>query len=236
MDRRRFIAGASGALLTARTTGVLGQEGAGAMSYECRASIRQTAGPYLRPGSLFRSDIREDRPGVPLELAIRVVDSFTCRPASDCLVDVWHCDAGGLYSGFRNIVFDPDTQLPTDRFIDRQDRSYLRGHQVTGDDGIAKFTTIYPGWYYPRLTHIHVRVVARGQDWTTTDTQIYLPPDIEKAVFAREPYSKRGANPIDARKDGVVKGDDEAVRSLTARMRPASDGFSGTFDVVTSML
>jgi len=236
MDRRKFIAGAGGAILTAKTTGVLGQDDSVTMSYECHATLRQTAGPYLKPGSIFRSDIREDRPGVPLELAVRVLDNFTCGPAANCVVDVWHCDAGGLYSGFRNIVFDPGTRLPTDKYVDQQDRTFLRGHQVTGDDGIANFTTIYPGWYLPRLTHIHVRVVARGQEWTTTDTQIYLPSDVESAVFAREPYAKRGANPIDARKDGVVKGDVDAVRSLTAAVRPVSDGFSATIDVVTSML
>ena len=236
MDRRKFLAGAGGAIMTARTNDVLGQDTAGGMSFECRGTLRQTAGPYLKPGSIFRSDIREDRPGVPLELAIRVVNSFTCEPAPGCVVDLWQCDAGGFYSAFDNIVFDPATRLPTNAVIDRRDKTFLRGHQMTGDDGVATFTTIYPGWYFPRLTHIHVRVVVPGQEWTTMDTQIYLPADVEREVFSREPYVARGANPIDIRSDGVVKGDAEAVRRLTAALKPDGDGFSGAVDLVADML
>ena len=43
-------------------------------------------------------------------------------------VDVWHCDAGGGYSGGQG---DSGT--------------FLRGIQATGDDGLAEFATVYPG-------------------------------------------------------------------------------------------
>lgn len=236
MDRRRFLAGTGGAIVTAHTASVFGQESAGGISYACRPSVRQTAGPYLKKGSVLRSDIREDRPGVPLRLNVRVLNNGSCQAASDCIVDIWQCDAGGLYSAFDNIVFDPDTQQPTDRFIDQKDKTFLRGHQETNEYGVASFTTIYPGWYFPRLTHIHARIIVPGQEWATLDTQIYLPKDVEKEVFSREPYAGRGANPVDVRKDAVVKGDRDAVDSLTAKFEKDSDGFVGSIDIVADML
>ena len=232
MDRRKFIAGAGGAIVTAQTGQVFGQDAPGGISYECRESVRQTPGPYLKPGSQLRSDIREDRQGVPLRLDIQVTSNSTCQPASGCIVDIWHSDANGLYSAVDNIVFDPDTLRPTDDAIDRKDKTFLRGHQETNDRGIASFTTIYPGWYFPRLTHIHARIIVPGQEWATMDTQIYLPSDIEKEVFSREPYAGRGANPIDIYKDGVVKGDTVAVKSLTASLQPDSNGFVGRIELV----
>src|SRR5437899_4171142 len=65
-----------------------------------------TEGPYWVDEKLFRSDIRTDpatgtaRPGVPLNLTITVQNNSngTCGPLTGALVDIWHCDAIGIYS------------------------------------------------------------------------------------------------------------------------------------------
>src|SRR5918998_5648209 len=92
----------------------------------CALTAEQTEGPFYFDVDEIRSDIREDREGAELRLGIRV-RSEACEPVPDAVVDLWHCDAEGSYST------EPDT--------------WLRGAQVTDSDGVAEFTTIYPGWY-----------------------------------------------------------------------------------------
>jgi protocatechuate 3,4-dioxygenase beta subunit len=196
---------------------------------------RQTAGPYLRPNSPLRSDIREDRTGVAIQLELKVIGNASCLPVEDCVVDVWQCDANGLYSAVENAVFDPATYSPGGDSIDRRDEIYLRGHQRTDKNGIAAFTTIYPGWYYPRLTHIHVRVMTEGLEWSKFDTQIYLPAEIEKEVFRKPPYSARGPNPIDVKTDGLLKGDAGILDVLTMDLVPDSDGYKGRVEIVANL-
>src|SRR5688572_2736119 len=69
-------------------------------SATCRQTVEQTEGPYYFDADAIRSDIREDREGTRLALALRVRDAERCEPIPDALVDIWHCDAGGIYSGF----------------------------------------------------------------------------------------------------------------------------------------
>src|SRR5688500_10762368 len=104
----------------------------------CTQTAELTEGPFYFDVDKIRSDIREDREGAELRLGIRVRDAADCSPLSDAVVDIWHCDATGNYSA------DGET--------------YLRGAQVTAKDGVAEFTTIYPGWYPGRTVHIHAKV------------------------------------------------------------------------------
>ncbi len=108
----------------------------------CEATAELTEGPYYFDADALRSDIREDREGVTLRLGIRVRSAGDCAPIKDAVVDIWHCDAGGVYSGFEA----------------GEGERYLRGTQVTNADGVAEFTTIYPGWYRGRTVHIHAKV------------------------------------------------------------------------------
>ena len=236
MDRRKFIAGAGGAILTSHASSVFGTSNIANPNTTCRPTTRLTRGPYLIPSSPLRSDIRENSPGVPLKLELTVIDDLWCSPVSDFFVDIWHCNADGLYSGVDNIVFNPDTLRVTDQAINMKDKSYLRGHQVTGENGKAIFTTIYPGWYMPRLAHIHVRLVWRDVEWTALDTQLYLPADIEREVYQTTAYAARGPNPIGVERDIVMKGDAEAVRDLTVNLERDGDGYKGTFEIAATSL
>ena len=93
----------------------------------CTQTAELTEGPFYFDVDQIRSDIREDREGAELRLGVRVRDAAACEPLADAVVDVWHCDATGNYSA--------------------EGETYLRGAQVTNKDGVAEFTTIYPGWY-----------------------------------------------------------------------------------------
>jgi protocatechuate 3,4-dioxygenase beta subunit len=147
-------------------------------------------GPYYIPDTPFRSDIREDRAGVVVELALQVVDHQTSVPIRSALVELWQCDAAGRYSGY--LESDP-RELPNiprlllERYAPSDNSRFLRGAQTTGTDGIVRFTTIYPGPYTPRTRHMHVKVRRDGDDLLTTE--LFFPPDVDRSILARPPYS-----------------------------------------------
>lgn len=138
----------------------------------CVLAPEQAAGPYHLDDHLVRRDLREGKRGVPLGLRLGVVDVSTCRAVRGALVDVWHCDAAGTYSG-----------------VQGDDGSFLRGIQRTSSKGIAAFRTIYPGWYPGRTVHVHVQV-SLGGDVVHTG-QLYFPDALTDAVYRRSPYDRR---------------------------------------------
>ena len=154
---------------------------AGAAS--CALTPTATEGPYYIDVDNVRSDIREDRSGTRLRLATRVLDSDGCTPVKDALFEVWHCDAGGLYSGFEASSRGQGGSRSTDT------TRYLRGAQITNADGIAELTTIYPGWYRGRTVHIHAKVFVSSRDVLTT--QLYFDDTLTDSVYAAAPYRSR---------------------------------------------
>jgi len=127
--------------------------------------------------STYRSDIRDDRQGVPLVLTLTVVDAG-CAPAVGVHVEIWHCDADGVYSEYGTGV----------------GATFLRGVQTTDAAGKVTFTTIYPGWYQGRATHIHIQVYT-GTTVTRT-TQLAFPEAVNQVVYGGgSPYYTKGQNP-----------------------------------------
>ena len=141
----------------------------------CVLTPEMTAGPFILDGDKVRRDIREGRPGARLELATTVVDVSTCKPIRGAAVDVWHCDAGGTYSGFAQ--------------EETEGRTFMRGIQRTDRNGVARFTTVYPGWYSGRTVHIHVQVSAGGNVLHTG--QLFFPEQLTDAVYRSAPYRGR---------------------------------------------
>ena len=141
----------------------------------CVLSPEMTEGPFFLDGDKLRRDVREGRPGVPLQLELTVLDVSSCKPITGAAVDIWHCDAGGAYSGF--------AQEGT------EGRTFMRGIQRTGKGGLARFTTIYPGWYQGRTVHVHVRVYLGGEIAHTG--QLFFPDALTDAVYRRAPYRRR---------------------------------------------
>lgn len=237
MHRRQFISTIGGVMMAG--AGSLGGRALAATelampSAKCRPTLRQSEGPYLTPDSLLRSDIREDRQGAPLHLTLNIVDDFWCKPIEGAAVDIWHTDALGLYSGVNNEIFDYNSLQLSGASTDMRGTSFLRGHQVSGENGRVEFTTIVPGWYLGRLTHIHLRTIIAGLAWTSHVTQLYLPTEIERAIYETAPYIERGQNPIGIDRDLVARGDAEAVGELTVPLVKDGEGFRGEFELAVS--
>ncbi|MFT4039847.1 MAG: intradiol ring-cleavage dioxygenase [Thermomicrobiales bacterium] len=124
----------------------------------CLMTPELTEGPYYLDADLLRENITEGTPGVPLQLQVLVADSNTCTPLTNAAVDIWHCDAQGYYSG---VDANPGGGASGGAVVDSE--TFLRGIQETGEDGVAEFTTIYPGWYTGRTVHIHMKVHIDGE-------------------------------------------------------------------------
>jgi protocatechuate 3,4-dioxygenase beta subunit len=185
--RRRFVRNA----LTAATALELRQAavalGFSTQSEMCKIIAEQETGPFYLQDEMLRSNIRENKAGVPLALKIIVMDAQTCRPVAGAAIDLWHCDAGGIYSGFtkqnhpgsggppqegtppgfdaheRGFDDGPPRGFgppPAPRPTDKA--TFLRGIQMTAGDGSAHFETIFPGVYMGRTNHIHFKVRLGG--------------------------------------------------------------------------
>ncbi|WP_328748819.1 intradiol ring-cleavage dioxygenase [Streptomyces sp. NBC_00285] len=176
--------GAAGALTLGRKPGpATGAE----VCYKLTSET--TEGPYYIDADKIRRDITEDREGIPLLLDLKVIDTETCRPVRNAAVDIWHCDAVGVYSGYEAQsngggggpapTGEPPTGTPTGTPTGvptgpppggghqepTDDTRYLRGTWRTDKHGHVVFRTVFPGWYRGRCVHIHTKVHVDGE-WT----------------------------------------------------------------------
>ncbi|MGR6922320.1 dioxygenase family protein [[Actinomadura] parvosata] len=193
----------------------------------CSLAPSAQQGPYYFETRALRSDLREDRAGVRLRLAVKVQDGGTCRPLPGSVVEIWHCDAAGLYSGAETesrealsggdkIKIDPGEKFTDMRPSDG--RRYLRGAQVADADGIVRFTTIWPGWYPGRTVHIHVMVVVHGS--RALCTEVMFDEAINRRVLALPPYQGH-AKPRD-----TFNGNDPIFKErMLAHVTPDGDGY-----------
>jgi hypothetical protein len=144
----------------------------------CVLTPELTEGPFYVAGEKLRRDVTEGKAGTALLLKLTVVNASTCKPVKNASVEIWHCDAGGVYSGA--VANNPGT-------------NFLRGVQKTNATGVATFKTIYPGWYQGRAVHIHVKVHVAG---TVVHTgQLFFPASVTNVVYKRTPYSAHGTTP-----------------------------------------
>ncbi|MEZ0371737.1 MAG: intradiol ring-cleavage dioxygenase [Candidatus Sericytochromatia bacterium] len=152
-------------------------------STDCVLTPEETEGPYYIQSSQVRQDISEGRPGQALRLVLTVLNANTCQPIPDAMVDIWHADAEGVYSAYPG--------QSDSRSLDTTGKTFLRGVQVTGSNGQASFTSIYPGWYRGRTTHIHFKIHFNNS--TRVTSQLYFPETVSTAVYtAHSAYKARG--------------------------------------------
>jgi protocatechuate 3,4-dioxygenase beta subunit len=178
----------------------------------CAVTPSETVGPYPSLTDLFRSDIREGKSGTLLTLTIRVVDvSAACAAVPGANVEVWHVDAAGQYSQYGS----------------QAERTFLRGIQTTNSTGEVTFTTIYPGWYQGRATHIHVEVTVGGVSKKVT--QIAFPESVNDAVHKSGVYASRGTNPIANLADGIFA--DSLASEIVTPVGDAPGGYAANFQV-----
>mgnify|MGYP001817716177 FL=1 len=157
----------------------------------CTLYAQQASGPFYLDLDSIRQDITEGKAGQATRVALLVQDE-ACTPLRDLAVDLWHCDAVGVYSGFPNQLGGLDTTGET----------FLRGTQITDADGIVEFETIYPGWYPGRTTHMHFKVHTSSTMEATS--QLYFPEDTSAAVYGTEPYAARGQKDTSNDADGLL--------------------------------
>ncbi len=194
----------------------------------CVVRPEQTEGPYFVDEHLNRSDIRSDstgdflREGVPLRLKFHVakVVGSVCTPLPGAVVDLWHCDAQGVYS---------DVEDDQGRF-DTRGKTFLRGFQTTDAKGNVEFLTIYPGWYSGRAVHLHFKVRThpgsrRGFDFTS---QLYFDERFTDIVHAQAPYISNGTRDTRNEDDHIYR---RGGRNLMLSLVKNEDGYAGTFEL-----
>jgi protocatechuate 3,4-dioxygenase beta subunit len=213
LTRRASLASLAGGVLAlagwrARSAGAAGPEAVASGLVTCVLTPELTEGPYYIAGERLRRNITEGRPGVPLALRLGVVDASTCRPIAGAAVDIWHADAGGIYSGFG---------------AGSANRTFMRGVQRTNAKGVATFQTVYPGWYMGRTVHIHVKVHVAGNVVHTG--QLFFADSTTDRIYRRAPYSKRPNRDVRNANDSIfVNGGRRSLLSV----RRQGTGYVGT--------
>jgi len=182
----------------------------------CAVTPSETVGPYPSLVDLFRSDIRDGRSGLPVTLTITVVNSSNgCAAVPNANVEIWQCDAEGHYSQYAQQGYDGRSQ------------TFLRGIQTTDSNGRVTFTTVYPGWYQGRATHIHVEVTLNGA--SVKATQIAFPDSVNAAVYATGVYASRGDNPTTNTRDNIFA--DSLSSEMATLVGDTTLGYTATFTV-----
>ena len=204
LTRRGSLARLGGLALTVAGAGSLVAEtGTGNAAIEsgavqCVLTPELTEGPYYIAGEKLRRDIRDGHPGTLLTLRLRVLSASTCAPIKGAAVDVWHADAAGNYSGFG---------------AGASSRTFMRGVQKTDKNGLALFTTVYPGWYQGRAVHIHVKVHVGGSVVHTG--QLFFPDALTAAVYKHAPYAARGGPDMTNEQDSIfVNGGKQSILTV----------------------
>ncbi len=174
----------------------------------CILTPQAEEGPFYADPKLVRTDITDGKPGVPLTLRLRVIEAGPCTAIPGARVDIWHCDAKGLYSAFPGQGDAHD--------IDASSQSFLRGTQLTDAAGWVAFNTIYPGWYDGRATHIHFKVFLDRK--TVLTGQTFLPDVLNEFIYTSVPdYGDRARQRmvINAN-DMIIERDDPDHRAFCA--------------------
>jgi len=192
----------------------------------CVGRPEQTEGPYYLETNLNRSDIRPEpsdgsvSDGVPISLKFRVsqISGNGCAPLPGAVVHLWHCDANGIYSGVRDPSFDTTG------------RKFLRGYQITDAAGIARFQTIFPGWYPGRTVHMHfkIRRDTPGRKGSEFTSQLYFEDTTTDQIYKNHPYAKRGRRTMRNANDFLFRAGGE---NLILALTPNKEGYEGAFEI-----
>jgi protocatechuate 3,4-dioxygenase beta subunit len=163
----------------------------------CTLIAEQEVGPFYVAYDRVREDIVGGAVGLPLELEITVISSLTCKPIDNAAVDIWQCDAEGVYS--------------SESSENTVGQTFLRGVQFTDKRGQVTFQTIYPGHYAGRTTHIHVKVHIGARDADRTMSgghvshigQLFSSDAVNAEVYKLAPYNTETAAIVTHAEDRV---------------------------------
>jgi protocatechuate 3,4-dioxygenase beta subunit len=211
--RRRLLTLAGAAPLVLTAASACADPVAGPASEKvCRLTPQVTQGPYWFDPRLDRADVAEGKPGVPVTVAVTVVDGG-CRPIPSARVDLWHCDAAGLYSGYEGQGDDHRTGT--------KGQTFLRGAQVTDAAGRVAFRSIWPGWYEGRTPHMHLKVFLDAR--TVLTCQLFVPDALSEWLYDNVPaYRRPRRRDTFNRQDGIALRGGEA---MVAAVKELKDGY-----------
>lgn len=216
IDRRRLLAGAGALGVAALPIIACAKEPVPAATgarliagTACPVTPEQTEGPFYFDPQMVRQDISEGKAGVPLRLRLQIVEAAACAPQQRARVDIWSCDAAGVYSGYSE-----------ERSAGQR---WLRGTQFADAGGVATFRTLYPGWYQGRAPHIHVK--ARLGDGREVTSQLYFPDELSDAVYREGPYARRGGRRLRNEDDLIFRSAGGVVP--VARVTRGAEGYEG---------
>ncbi|KAK4057717.1 hypothetical protein OIO90_001365 [Microbotryomycetes sp. JL221] len=173
-----------------------------------------TQGPYYHDrGHPIRQNMAENEIGVPFLMDIGIINVKTCEPMTGVLVDIWHANATGHYSGHPDpkpelfwegpAAYGPRKGLLSafPRTIDHE--TWLRAAWPTNKNGVAQFSSIFPGYYTGRATHVHVKVHTEWEPHSNNGTftasrmihvgQLFVEDEINSVIDRIHPYTE---NPI----------------------------------------
>jgi protocatechuate 3,4-dioxygenase beta subunit len=190
----------------------------------CTLTAEQEEGPFYVAVDDVREDIVLGQTGIPLELEITIISSLTCKPLKHAAVDIWHCNADGIYSDISS--------------EDTLGKTYLRGVQFTDKHGQVKFKTIFPGHYSGRTTHIHARIHINSRDASGKLTgghiahtgQMFPSDAVNTEVYKLSPYTTETATIVTHDEDRVWTQQHGSESRLKIRKRGnrLSKGLSAT--------
>jgi protocatechuate 3,4-dioxygenase beta subunit len=218
-------AGAAGATDTSTSDGTNTTTGTTTTGASCVLTAALTEGPFFVDEKLNRSDIRTDpatgavSAGIPLALLFNMsrVASSACTPLTGAYLDVWHCDSTGTYSD-----------------VSGSSMKFLRGYQITDANGVAAFTTIYPGWYSGRAVHIHfkLRLYAGSSKTYEFTSQFFFNDTLTDSVYTQSPYSSRGSRDTSNASDGIYNSLSTSDKAgLTLQTSTTADGYAGVINL-----
>ncbi|MFB7278445.1 intradiol ring-cleavage dioxygenase [Streptomyces hydrogenans] len=286
MSRRRVLVLGGGAVVAAGIgAGVVTTASAGSgadastttAAEGCyRLTSETTEGPYYIDADKIRKDITEGKEGIPLTVRLKVIDAESCKPLKGVAVDIWHCDALGIYSGYESLSTGgggggtppgggepptgaPPTDAPTGtpptgeppagggggggggHEEPTDDTRYLRGTQLTGNNGVVEFTTVFPGWYRGRCVHIHTKVHVGGtmtssgyEGGNTCHTgQLFFAEEAVLASAEVAPYSTSTTERTTLDQDTIYPGNGAEGGLLTLKYKKKGRIASGVVATLT---
>jgi len=141
----------------------------------------------------------------------------TCDPVTNAMIEIWHCNSTGVYSGIVASSNGVGTSDPANI-----NNTFLRGLQPTDSLGVAQFTTLFPGHYTSRANHIHVLAHFNGTTYANGTYgggyvshvgQLFFDQDLISLVEATSPYSTN-------KQDLTLNADDSVLATEAASSDP----------------
>lgn len=204
----------------------------------CVTAPEVTEGPYYVANELLRTDVRGDQTGVDLTIDIGVMDTRTCTPLTDALVEIWACNATGAYSGFTTAVLGAGNAMS-------DQNTWLRGGYATNAEGVVEFKTIYPGYYSGRTIHVHTMVQTNYSVATNGSIishagqvrhvgQIYFSEDLNNQVVSQPAYQNtRHTRTLNANDGLLAQGSANGYNAVAATQLLGDNIANGVLAYIT---